>query len=76
MSSGPTDEKLAQAEALGADVLINRNVEKLGKAVFKASERRGVDIVIDNGAATYAGSLRALKKGAPGDGRQHERAGV
>ncbi|MCO5187548.1 MAG: zinc-binding dehydrogenase [Anaerolineae bacterium] len=61
---GSTDEKLAQAEALGADVLINRNVENWGKAVFKASERRGVDIVVDNvGAATYAGSLRALKKG-------------
>lgn len=61
---GSTDEKLAQAHALGADILINRNNENWGKAVFKASDRRGVDIVVDNvGAATYAGSLRALKKG-------------
>lgn len=61
---GSTDEKLAQAEALGADVLINRNKENWGKVVFKATQRRGVDMVIDNvGAATYHSSLRALAKG-------------
>lgn len=61
---GSTDAKLAVAEGLGADVLINRNEENWGKAVFKATERRGVDIVVDNvGAATFFGSLRALKKG-------------
>jgi NADPH:quinone reductase-like Zn-dependent oxidoreductase len=56
--------KLAKAEALGADVLINRNEEDWGKAIFKATNRRGVDIVVDNvGAATFATSLRALKRG-------------
>lgn len=61
---GSTDEKLAGAEALGADVLINRNKENWGKVVFKATNRRGVDMVIDNvGAATYHASLRALAKG-------------
>jgi NADPH:quinone reductase-like Zn-dependent oxidoreductase len=61
---GSTDEKLAQAEALGADVLINRTTEDWGKAVFKTSNRRGVDMVVDNvGAATFKTSLRALKKG-------------
>ncbi|MFZ0546006.1 MAG: alcohol dehydrogenase catalytic domain-containing protein [Candidatus Promineifilaceae bacterium] len=61
---GSTDEKLAQAEALGANVLINRQKEDWGKAVFKASNRRGVDVVVDNvGAATYVRSLRALRKG-------------
>ena len=61
---GSSDEKLAQAKALGADVLINRNDEDWGKAVFKATNRQGVDIVVDNvGAATYKRSLRSLKRG-------------
>ncbi|HSH04258.1 MAG TPA: zinc-binding dehydrogenase [Anaerolineae bacterium] len=61
---GSTDEKLAQAQALGADVLINRNKENWGKTIFQATKRRGVDVVVDNvGAATYANSLRALRKG-------------
>ena len=61
---GSSDEKLAMAESLGADVLINRHKEDWGKAIFKATDRRGVDIVVDNvGATTFHGSLRALKKG-------------
>lgn len=61
---GSSTDKLAKAEALGADVLINRNEEDWGKAIFKATKRRGVDIVVDNvGAATFATSLRALKRG-------------
>lgn len=61
---GSTDEKLAQAQALGADVLINRNKENWSKAIFKATNRQGVDIVVDNvGSATFTSSLRALKKG-------------
>ena len=61
---GSTDEKLALAESLGADVLINRQQEDWGKAIFKATQRRGVDVVVDNvGAATFTKSLRALKRG-------------
>ncbi len=61
---GSSTDKLAKAEALGADVLINRSTEEWGKAIFKATNRRGVDIVVDNvGAATFNTSLRALKKG-------------
>ena len=61
---GSSAEKLAKAEALGADVLFNRNEVDWGKAIFKATNRRGVDIVVDNvGAATFHTSLRALKKG-------------
>lgn len=60
---GSSDEKLAVAQELGADVLINRQEMDWGKAVFQATNRKGVDIVIDNvGAATYFQSLRALKK--------------
>jgi NADPH:quinone reductase-like Zn-dependent oxidoreductase len=61
---GSSTEKLAQAQALGADVLINRQETEWGKAIFQATNRRGVDVVIDNvGAATYHTSLRALRKG-------------
>lgn len=61
---GSSDEKLAKAKALGADVLINRHEQDWGRAIFKATNRRGVDIVVDNvGAATFHTSLRALKKG-------------
>ncbi len=61
---GSSDEKLARAEELGADVMINRREENWGKAIFKITQRQGVDVVVDNvGAATYVSSLRALKKG-------------
>lgn len=62
---GSTDEKLAQAKELGADILINRTDDpKWSKAIYKASNRRGVHVVVDNvGAASYGHSLRALRKG-------------
>ncbi|GAB4569972.1 MAG: zinc-binding dehydrogenase [Anaerolineae bacterium] len=61
---GSSVEKLAQAEALGADVLIDRSREDWSKAVFKLTNRRGVDVVVDNvGQATLFGSIRAVRKG-------------
>lgn len=61
---GSTDEKLALAESLGADVLINRSKEDWGKAVYKLTDRQGVDVVVDNvGQATMFGSIRAVKRG-------------
>lgn len=61
---GSDETKLTQARNLGADVTINRHEEDWGKAIFKATGRRGVDVVIDNvGAATFATSLRSLTKG-------------
>jgi NADPH:quinone reductase-like Zn-dependent oxidoreductase len=61
---GSSEEKLARARSLGADVTINRHEENWSKAIYKATGRQGVDVVVDNvGAASYTGSLRALKKG-------------
>ncbi len=61
---GSSDDKLALAQSLGADVLINRHKQEWGKAVFHLTGRRGVDVVVDNvGAATYPLSLRALARG-------------
>lgn len=61
---GSDEKKLALARELGADVTINRQEEEWGKAIFKLTNRQGVDVVVDNvGAATYQSSLRALKRG-------------
>lgn len=61
---GSNAQKCAEAEALGADIVIDRSETDWGKAVYKATNRQGVDIVVDNvGAATYGSSLRALKRG-------------
>ncbi len=62
---GSSKEKLALAESLGADVLIDRSREdNWSRAVYEASGRRGVDVVVDNvGAGTMLHSLRAARKG-------------
>jgi NADPH:quinone reductase-like Zn-dependent oxidoreductase len=58
-------EKAAKARALGADLAIDRSAEpNWSKAVYTATSRRGVDVVVDNvGAATWGNSLRCLAKG-------------
>jgi NADPH:quinone reductase-like Zn-dependent oxidoreductase len=61
---GSDAKKLAQAESLGADILIDRSKnEDWSKAVFKATDKRGVDVVVDNVGTTFMQSLRCLKKG-------------
>ena len=62
---GSSDEKLRQAEELGADAIIPRDVEGgWSRAVFQLTAKRGVDVVVDNvGAPTLNDSLRALARG-------------
>jgi NADPH:quinone reductase-like Zn-dependent oxidoreductase len=61
---GSSDEKLERAKVLGADIVINRNKDDWGKVVFTKTEKRGVDIVVDNvGQESWPTSLRALKRG-------------
>jgi NADPH:quinone reductase-like Zn-dependent oxidoreductase len=61
---GSDAKKLALAQSLGADVLIDRSQVEWGKEVFKLTQRRGVDVVVDNvGAATMMTSFRAARKG-------------
>ena len=57
--------KAAKARALGADLVIDRSTEpNWSKAVHAATNRRGVDAVVDNvGAATWGSSLRCLARG-------------
>jgi NADPH:quinone reductase-like Zn-dependent oxidoreductase len=56
--------KLAKAESLGADILIDRTKESdWSKAVYLATNKRGVDVVVDNVGTTFMMSLRTLRKG-------------
>jgi NADPH:quinone reductase-like Zn-dependent oxidoreductase len=59
-----SDEKLARARELGADVLINYSKQEWEREVWLATNKRGADVVVDAvGEATWLKSLRALCKG-------------
>ena len=61
---GSDAQKLAKAESIGADILIDRSKEAdWSKAVYLATNKRGVDVVVDNVGTTFMQSLRALRKG-------------
>ncbi|HEX5837218.1 MAG TPA: alcohol dehydrogenase catalytic domain-containing protein [Anaerolineales bacterium] len=56
--------KLERARLIGADVLIDRSKEAdWSKSVFLATDKRGVDVVVDNVGTTFMQSLRTLRKG-------------
>lgn len=61
---GSNRAKLVLAESLGADILIDRSVdENWSKAVYKLTDKRGVDLVVDNVGTTYYHSFRAARTG-------------
>ena len=62
---GSSDEKLQQAKALGADVIIRRDVEGgWSRMLFQLTAKRGVDVVVDNvGAATFMDSMKSAARG-------------
>jgi len=61
---GSDAAKCARAEALGADVTIDRSQDDWGRKVYQLTGKRGVDVVVDNvGAATMMTSLRCARKG-------------
>jgi NADPH:quinone reductase-like Zn-dependent oxidoreductase len=61
---GSDAKKLEKVESNGANILIDRSKEEdWSKAVFLATNKRGVDVVVDNVGATFMQSLRALRKG-------------
>jgi NADPH2:quinone reductase len=58
------DDKLRRAREMGAEVLINHQQTDFSKEVWSITNKRGVDVVIDDvGAATWPGSIRALARG-------------
>jgi NADPH:quinone reductase-like Zn-dependent oxidoreductase len=61
---GSDAKKLEKAASIGADILIDRSKEAdWSKAVFLATNKRGVDLVVDNVGTTFMQSLRTLRKG-------------
>ncbi|HEX6270895.1 MAG TPA: zinc-binding dehydrogenase [Anaerolineales bacterium] len=61
---GSNAKKLEMAESVGAEILIDRSQEEdWSRAVYIATKKRGVDVVVDNVGATFMQSLRALRKG-------------
>jgi len=62
---GSSKEKLALAESLGADVLIDRSQEAdWSKSVYQSTRRKGVDLVVDNVGTTFPLSMKAARKGS------------
>jgi NADPH:quinone reductase-like Zn-dependent oxidoreductase len=61
---GSNSGKLALASSLGADVLIDRSKdENWSRTVYQLTDKRGVDVVVDNVGTTYYHSFRAARKG-------------
>ncbi len=61
---GSNARKLALAEQLGADFLIDRSqTENWAKEVYRLSGKRGVDVVVDNVGTTFPQSFKAARKG-------------
>lgn len=61
---GSGKEKLDFAATLGADILIDRSVEAdWSKSVYRATNKRGANIVVDNVGTTFPLSFRAASKG-------------
>ena len=61
IATAGSDEKLAKAEELGADQLINHKSQKIRDAVRRITNKRGVDVVFEHvGTATWEDSLASL----------------
>jgi len=61
---GSDAKKLEMAESIGADILIDRSKDQdWSKSVYLITNKRGVDVVVDNVGTTFMQSLRTLRKG-------------
>ena len=57
-------EKAERARELGAHEIIDRTTSDFSREIWTRTAKRGVDVVLENtGAATWKGSLRAVRKG-------------
>ncbi|UXN04601.1 zinc-binding dehydrogenase [Bartonella sp. HY406] len=60
-----SDDKIEKARALGADHVINYREDRFEGVVRKLTRKKGVDVVFEHvGAATWAGSMLCMKRGA------------
>jgi NADPH:quinone reductase-like Zn-dependent oxidoreductase len=63
IATAGSDEKLAQARALGADEVVNYTNADWPREVRRLTEKRGVDVVFEHtGAETWPGSVQVLAK--------------
>jgi len=61
---GANTQKLAVADFMGADYLIDRSVEtNWTKRIYQLTNKRGVDVIVDNVGTTFPMSFRAARKG-------------
>ena len=61
---GSDPKRLKLVESVGADILIDRSSDTdWFKAAYLATDKRGVDVVVDNVGTTFGMSLRTLRKG-------------
>ncbi|OGO29768.1 MAG: hypothetical protein A2Z16_14855 [Chloroflexi bacterium RBG_16_54_18] len=61
---GSNPGKLAVAESLGADFLIDRSKEEnWAKTIFQMTDKSGVEVIVDNVGTTFPMSFRAARKG-------------
>lgn len=61
---GSNAEKLALAASAGADYLLDRSQdEDWSNTIYELTDKRGVDVVVDNVGTTFPMSFRAARKG-------------
>lgn len=61
---GSHPKKLALAESIGADYIIDRSKEEdWSEAVYLLTKKRGVDVVVDNVGTTFPASFRSARRG-------------
>lgn len=60
-----SEEKMAQAKALGADEVVNyKESSDWPKQLYRLSNKQGFDVIVDNiGQATFNESIRLVKRG-------------
>jgi NADPH:quinone reductase-like Zn-dependent oxidoreductase len=64
IATAGTADKCTRAVALGAEIAINHHNDDVVAAVKKATEGRGVDVVVEHvGVATWERSVRCLARG-------------
>lgn len=62
-ATASTEAKLEKLGELGADVLINYSENDFSKEIWTATNKRGVDVIIDSiGEATWAQSMKSATK--------------
>jgi NADPH:quinone reductase-like Zn-dependent oxidoreductase len=63
-ATSSSDDKLQQAQKLGADAVINYKTQDFAREIRQLTNRRGVDVVVDSvGGDSYSKSLASLVKG-------------